>query len=220
MTGPTRLFLMTMAAIAPGLALGACACPSGDRGYVSDRRAAYEYRGDTSLRAEVRDEEPDWTLPENPASRENVRVEDDLDVEGDLGVTEIDEPSATEPEMTPPETDETTSLDRTEPMTLDGVSFDLETSAEGDIDLPDTLVFENGMLETTIAEGEPSDTVVYRAWPVEGGTEFSATADRGDEGKLEWRGTVRGDVVTGTVTRTPADGGPAEHSTFTGTRVR
>jgi hypothetical protein len=100
---------------------------------------------------------------------------------------------------------------------LDGTSYDVTLAFPGEAVVKDTLRFERGRFESTActAVGFPqwSD---YGATQESGALAFAALARNPDGTTLDWRGTVRGEVVDATATRTM--GGRTSTATVHGTR--
>ena len=86
---------------------------------------------------------------------------------------------------------------------LDGSAFDVTLAFPGEAPVKDTLRFQGGRFELTActAVGFPewSD---YRAEVEAGAVAFAAIARSPDGTTMDWKGTVNGDAVEGTATRT------------------
>ena len=89
---------------------------------------------------------------------------------------------------------------------LDGKTFAGESGEQGKAaDSKDTLVFHDGRLHSTACDAYGFDEGPYTAQARSGATEFTATTVSPKEGKIEWKGTVRGgDRIDGTFMWTKA----------------
>jgi hypothetical protein len=79
----------------------------------------------------------------------------------------------------------------------------------------DTLLFRNGRFRSTACDSHGFSDASYTA---NGAKEFSAQTESAKEGRIEWRGTVRGDAVQGSFVWTKA-GKPPVTYTFSGSAV-
>jgi hypothetical protein len=100
---------------------------------------------------------------------------------------------------------------------LDGTSYEVTLAYPGEAAMQDTLRFQGGRFESTActAHGFPqwSD---YSATPESGALAFAVLTRNPDGTTVDWRGTVRGEVVDATATRTM--GGRTATATVHGTR--
>jgi hypothetical protein len=100
---------------------------------------------------------------------------------------------------------------------LDGTSYDVSLAFPGEAVVKDTLRFEGGRFESTActAVGFPQWSN-YDATQESGALAFAALVRNPDGTTLDWHGTVRGDVVDATATRTM--GGKTSTATVHGSR--
>jgi hypothetical protein len=100
---------------------------------------------------------------------------------------------------------------------LDGTAYEVTLAFPGEAPVKDTLRFQAGHFESTActAVGFPewSD---YRAQIDAGAIAFAVLARNPDGTTMDWKGTVSGDAVEGTATRTLA--GQASTASVHGTR--
>ena len=82
---------------------------------------------------------------------------------------------------------------------LDGRSFTGQTGPKGKAaEGPDTLIFEGGTMRSTGCDAYGFGAAPYVATREGDRIRFTATTTSPDEGKIEWTGSVRGDVLEGT----------------------
>lgn len=88
---------------------------------------------------------------------------------------------------------------RTPSQALDGLQFEGETGEQGKGDHhPDTITFKGGMFRSLDCESYGFGPAPYSVVRKENVFEFKATLVSPDLGRLEWVGSISGDVATGT----------------------
>ena len=102
---------------------------------------------------------------------------------------------------------------------LAGSKFQVALVPQGQQPMDDTLIFTPDSFESTVCTNAGFARVPY-ATQVEpdGSVTFTASCDSPSFGHNDWRGTVVGDHIEGSVVRTPKDGGEPIRSTFSGSR--
>jgi hypothetical protein len=103
---------------------------------------------------------------------------------------------------------------------LDGETFDVSLAMGGGSPLKDRLIFDGGRMESTVCTEAGFEKAAYSTSAVDGGLSFAVHCDSPTMGHNEWRGTVKGPIVEGTVVRTPKGGGKPIEGTFSGTLAR
>jgi len=100
---------------------------------------------------------------------------------------------------------------------LDGKTFAIDMTKKGDTKAEkDDLIFKDGKFRSTGCDSYGFTEAAYTtAAGADGATDFSSTATSPKEGKMEWKGTVKGDAVEGTAVWTK-EGQPAESYSFKG----
>jgi hypothetical protein len=89
------------------------------------------------------------------------------------------------------------------PAALDGAAYDVTLDFPGESATKDTLSFSSGRFESSACTsvGFPKWTD-YQARTDAGGVSFDVTTHHPEGSTMEWHGTVRGDAVEGTASRT------------------
>lgn len=100
---------------------------------------------------------------------------------------------------------------------LDGKSYTIDMTKTGDAKAEkDDLIFKDGTFRSTGCDTYGFTAVAYQTKAgADGAMEFMATATSAKEGKMEWKGMVKGDAVEGTAVWTK-EGQPAENYTYKG----
>ena len=104
---------------------------------------------------------------------------------------------------------------------LDGTKWTVELMSpkKGAKSQPDTLAFEKGMFDSSACHAFGFGNGKYRGKKENAGAMgFSATTMSGKSGKMQWKGTVKGDAVSGTLLWTPKKG-KAETWKFSGKKA-
>jgi len=92
---------------------------------------------------------------------------------------------------------------------LDGTKWtvDLMSPKKGAKPMPDTLTFEKGMFESSACHAYGFGTGKYRGKMEKASAMgFSAATTSEKSGKMDWKGTVKGDAVAGTMVWHPKKG--------------
>ena len=104
---------------------------------------------------------------------------------------------------------------------LDGTkwSADLMSPKKGAKPMPDTLSFEKGMFDSIACHAYGFGNGRYMGKKGKAGAmSFSATTTSEKSGRMNWRGAVKGDTVSGTLVWTPKKG-KAETWKFSGKKT-
>jgi len=82
--------------------------------------------------------------------------------------------------------------------TLDGKTFTVSVTEQGNEPTPDTLTFTAGTFRSTACDEYGFTAAPYITTESDGTVQFSAAATSDTEGTITWSGTVSGDAVSGT----------------------
>jgi len=100
---------------------------------------------------------------------------------------------------------------------LDDRAFDIKLSPKGsDVSQPDVIEFAGGRMHSRGCDDFGFGTSTYTSQPVSGGVEFHVLCKSSSGATNDWKGTVRGDAIQGTMTWTPGPGDPGIEHTFAG----
>ena len=102
---------------------------------------------------------------------------------------------------------------------LDGRTYKVMLIGPDGGKLTDDLYFRDGRFESSVCTSAGFSPVAYHVQTIEDGYTFSAQCDSPTMGHNEWHGKARGEMIEGTVTRTPKEGAPIA-STFSGQLVK
>jgi hypothetical protein len=102
---------------------------------------------------------------------------------------------------------------------LDGRTYKVMILGAGGDKMSDDLYFRNGRFESSVCTAAGFSPVAYSVQTIEDGFTFTAQCDSATMGHNEWEGKARGDMIEGTLTRTPKQGAPIS-STFSGALVK
>lgn len=111
------------------------------------------------------------------------------------------------------------------PATVETGSYLVDLTAEtGGATMPDHLVFGPGGFESTICRSHGFQRAACRTRADGGATAFAATSRNDQSGCTEWRGSIRGEAIEGTMVSTDDKGsqsryrfrGHREHGPFDG----
>ena len=96
---------------------------------------------------------------------------------------------------------------------LDGKSFAVDSGEKGKPAGKDkeVITFKDGKLHSSACDAYGFGDGAYTAKTSGGATTFEADTASAKEGKIHWRGTVRGDVVDGSFSWTKSGQAPIEY---------
>jgi hypothetical protein len=93
---------------------------------------------------------------------------------------------------------------------LDGKSFATTVGEKGKAGEVETLTFKDGKFHSKACDAYGFGDGAYVATTSAGVTTFEADTTSAKEGKMHWRGTVKGDTVSGTYVWNKAGQAPVE----------
>lgn len=102
--------------------------------------------------------------------------------------------------------------------TLDGKTFSGQIVSKGeDKPFSDNFVFKDGTFRSTACDEYGFTAAPYTTTKEGANVAFQSTTSNPKGSKIEWKGSVKGNTVEGTMQRMAKDGTIVESSTFNGT---